>query len=94
MAKRVDANQPEIVDTLRRAGLHVDHTHEIGGGFPDLIVTGYSARADSVLALLVEVKTPNGTLTPAEQVFHQDYPADGPLLVAYSAEEILAWFGR
>lgn len=36
--KRVDRNQPEIVDALRKAGASVGHTHSLGHGFPDIVV--------------------------------------------------------
>lgn len=36
--KRIDRNQPEIVEALREAGASVGHTHTIGQGFPDVIV--------------------------------------------------------
>jgi hypothetical protein len=36
--KRVDRNQPEIVDALRQAGASVGHTHTVGQGFPDIVV--------------------------------------------------------
>lgn len=36
--KRVDRNQPEIVKALREQGASVAHTHQIGQGFPDIVV--------------------------------------------------------
>ena len=36
--KRVDRNQPEIVEALREVGASVGHTHAIGQGFPDVVV--------------------------------------------------------
>jgi hypothetical protein len=36
--KRVDRNQPEIVEALRSAGASVGHTHAVGQGFPDIVV--------------------------------------------------------
>ena len=36
-AKRVDANQPDIVSALRKAGAFVRDTHGAGEGFPDVI---------------------------------------------------------
>ena len=37
-AKRVDANQKEIVRQLRQLGLSVRHLHMVGDGLPDIIV--------------------------------------------------------
>lgn len=36
-AAKVDDNQPSIVEALRKCGVKVYHTHQIGGGFPDLL---------------------------------------------------------
>lgn len=36
--KRVDRNQPEIVDALREAGGSIAHIHSVGKGVPDIIV--------------------------------------------------------
>ena len=49
-AAKVDANQPEIVAALRRAGCSVEHLHAVGAGCPDLLV-GYRGQN-----YLVEVK--------------------------------------
>ena len=37
-AKRVDANQGEIVDALRAVGAKVQPLHMVGEGVPDLLV--------------------------------------------------------
>lgn len=39
-AAKVDANQAEIVDALRRVGASVQPLHAVGAGVPDLLV-GY-----------------------------------------------------
>ena len=36
-AKRVDANQPDVVSALRGAGAFVRPTHAAGEGFPDIV---------------------------------------------------------
>lgn len=93
-AAKVDANQPAMFAQLRGAGLHVVDTSRLGHGFPDAVVSGYNLRTDRIEALLVEIKTPRGTLTPDEREFHAAYPSGGPLLVAREAADVLAWFGR
>jgi len=93
-AANVDANQPAIVRELRRAGLHVAHTHQLGRGFPDCIVTGYSIPLNAVAAVFVEIKVGNDKLTEKEKDWHAAYPDGGPLIVARRAEDVLAWFGR
>lgn len=37
-ASKVDANQPEIVAALRKAGATVQHLHAVGQGCPDILV--------------------------------------------------------
>ena len=93
-AAYVDANQPAIVRELRRAGLHVAHTYQLGGGFPDIVVTGYSIPLNAVAAVFVEIKVGNDKLTEKETQWHAAYPEGGPLIVARRAEDVLAWFGR
>ena len=63
MPKRVDANQAELVQTLRACGLHIVHLHTLGKGVPDLLVSGYRRQSERVEALLVEVKTATGKMT-------------------------------
>lgn len=61
---RIDANQPEIVAALRKGGASVAHTHMVGNGFPDLVV---STRARTVL---VEIK--DGSLPPSKRQLTED----------------------
>jgi len=65
---RTDSVQEEIVRTLRQMGVQVEHTHQVGGGFVDLVCL---VRGK---VILVEVKTPHGTLTPAEVMFQAHWP--------------------
>lgn len=66
----------------------------VGAGAPDTVVTGYSNHTERVEACLVEIKAPGGKLTPDEVKWHAEYPQDGPLIIAYSADDVLRWFGR
>jgi len=92
-AKRTDGNQAQIARELRAVGLAFYDTHEVGQGFPDGVVVGYNQRTGTVDALLVEIKTARGKLTDAEIEFHNEFPSDGPLIVARCAEDVLRWFG-
>jgi hypothetical protein len=56
MIKSADANQPEIVNALRRVGASVQHLHMVGGGCPDILV-GFRGRN-----FLLEIKTRNKKL--------------------------------
>ena len=69
---KVDANQPAIVKKLRDLGCSVQPVHQIGGGFPDILV------GKAGVNVLVEIK--DGTrppshrvLTPDEAVFHEKW---------------------
>ena len=57
-AAKVDANQGEIVDALRKAGVSVQSMAAIGKGCPDLL----AAKGGKVWT--IEVKGPKGKLTP------------------------------
>ena len=86
IAKKIDANQGEIVDYLRAAGWSVFVTSAVGNGFPDLVVSraGFTA--------VVEVKdgskpASKRKLTPKEQAFVDNWP--GAYVLANNPNE--AW---
>ena len=58
-AKKVDANQNQIVKCLRKMGCKVHITSQVGYGFPDLVV----GIADKVF--LVEIK--DGSKPPSQR---------------------------
>lgn len=65
---RIDDNQAEIVGVLREAGARVFCTHQLGQGFPDLLV-GWQG-----VLMLLEIKDGDKPpskrkLTPDEQAF-------------------------
>ena len=85
-ARRIDANQNEIVDALRKFGATVRVVTQ-GDGIPDLLV-GYNGYT-----ILMEVKdgqkVPSARkLTEAEQKFFQTW-SGGMLVVVNGAEEAL-----
>jgi Holliday junction resolvase len=57
-AAKVDANQGEIVEALRKAGASVQSLASIGRGCPDLVA------AKGAQCWLIEVKGDKGKLTP------------------------------
>lgn len=63
-AAKIDVNQPAIVEAFRDFGCDVLHTHQLGQGAPDLVVT-YSG-----ISLLVECKAPKGKLTEAQEALY------------------------
>ena len=59
--KRIDANQPEIVDGLRRIGATVRSTATIGIGFPDICV-GFRGKN-----YLFEIKDGKALVKPGQE---------------------------
>jgi hypothetical protein len=89
-ARRIDANQTEIVTALRCAGAWVYSTAALGGGFPDLLCY---ARG---MFFLLEVKDGNKPpsarkLTEAEAAFVSSCP--GPVHVVCSVSQALIAIG-
>jgi len=80
-----DGNQAEIVEALRKVGASVLDLADVGRGCPDLLV-GYAGRE-----WLVEVKTPNGELTPDQKAFIQVW--HGAVHVIRNVDEALAVIG-
>jgi len=83
---RVDANQKEIVQELRKRGISVLHTHQLGKGAPDIIV-GYMNSN-----YLIEIKDGNKSksqqrLTKDELDFSLKWR--GSYAVCNSLEQIL-----
>lgn len=76
---KADANQPEIVAALRKAGATVQVLSTVGKGVPDLLV-GYR-----MLNILLELKMSGGKLTPPQVKWHAEWLGD--VHVVYSAEE-------
>jgi hypothetical protein len=78
-AKKVDANQAEIVQTFRDLRADVAITSSAGNGFPDLVVQyRYPSRRHRRETLLVEVKDGSKSpsrrkLTPEQEIFHAQF---------------------
>src|SRR3990167_6682340 len=91
-AKRVDANQKDIVAALRKIGCSVFDTHEVGHGFPDIAV-GF-CRASRRRTVLMEIKDGNlppsrNKLTTDEKLFHFGYR--GEATIVYSVEDAIQY---
>ena len=86
-AAKIDSNQNEIVDALRKIpNLSVQITSQLGKGFPDLVI-GYKG-----LNYIVELKDGNKPksaqkLTPDEELWHSKW--NGQKAVCNSLDEIL-----
>jgi hypothetical protein len=84
-AKKVDANQAQIVEALRAAGASVTDLSRFGHGVPDLLV-GYNRRV-----YLLEVKSADGKLTPAEERWQNEWR--GQSAVVRTVEQALYVIG-
>ena len=85
-AKRVDANQPEIVAALRAIGCSVADTSGAGEGFPDIVV-GYRG-INYLLEIKDGSKPPSQrVLTPAQKDFHRDWR--GQVAIAKDSDEAI-----
>lgn len=90
-AARVDANQGEIVQALRKVGAVVYSTAGIADGFPDLTV-GYR-RVTYLLEVKDGSKPPSAReLTPDQINWHTTWNG-GPCVVVNSVGEALAAIG-
>jgi hypothetical protein len=83
-ARKIDANQPDIVKKLRAQGFTV---RVINGDFD--ILVGWANHS-----LPVEIKNPEagGTTNARQDLMWEDWR--GSYLVAETADEIIDWFGR
>jgi hypothetical protein len=84
-AAKVDANQRQIVDTLRSVGATVQSLATMGHGMPDLAV-GFQGRN-----YFVEVKHGKGKLTSEEQEWHNIWR--GQVAIVRSPDEALKLIG-
>lgn len=89
-AARVDANQREIVEALRRVGATVQPLHTIGSGCPDILV-GY--RGTNILLELKDGDKPlsRRRLTADEERWHAEWR--GQVATADSVDEALQQIG-
>ena len=63
-ARKVDINQPEIIDALTYAGCNVTDMSAAGNGFTDLFVTRAGVH------YVLEIKGRHGKLTLPQKLFH------------------------
>lgn len=85
--RRIDQNQPEIIEALLKAGCSILDASPMGGGFPDLIA-GKNGRN-----YLIEIKNPKtkGKLNEKQRQFFEIW--QGQAAVAYTIEDALRIVG-
>jgi hypothetical protein len=84
-AARIDVNQPEIVEGLRKSGASVECLHKVGKGCTDLLV-GYRG-----VNYLIEVKHGKGKLNKRQVRWHDEWY--GQCGVAWTIEDALRIIG-
>lgn len=82
---RTDANQPDIVKALRKAGCSVQILAGVGDGCPDLMV-GYRRRT-----IAMEVKLPGEKLNKLQRAWHDTWT--GEVCVVRSVDDALLVLG-
>lgn len=93
-AAKSDANQPQIVDELRRLGFDVDVVSREKKLY-DIIVSGIPAWSRRAVGVRVEIKVSDkSTLTPAEQSYWAKQKNAENLIRATCTGDVLRWFGR
>lgn len=88
---RRDANHRDIIQALRDAYISVWDTADLGNGFPDAVAAAPHRVTGQDLTALLEIKTKDGKLTPAEEKFIADWR--GTVHIVRTVEEALAVFG-
>lgn len=81
---RTDSFQADLVRDLRKMGISVAVTSDLGDGFTDLVL-GKHGITD-----LAECKVGNAPYTPAQIKFHREWKGR-PILTFRSYEEGIKW---
>lgn len=90
-AKKIDANQPEIVAALRKVGAVVHSLAGVGEGVPD-ILCGYK-KSTYLLEIKDGSKPPSARQLTHDQILWHVEWCGGPLCVVHNVEEALAAIG-
>ena len=90
-ARKIDANQPDIIKALRKIGCSVAITSGAGDGFPDIVV-GRESLDGHLFNWLIEIKDGNKPpsrqkLTPDQVIFHSAWK--GQVSVVKDIEEAI-----
>jgi hypothetical protein len=78
-----DENHADIVAFMSKLGPEPIDTSKVGSGFPDLV---WPFQGQTIL---VEVKSWDGSLTPSQKRFHEEWRG-GPLIVVTCPADVLA----
>ena len=84
-ARKVDANQGDIVDAMRAVGAFVQSMADLGDGCPDLLVCWRGHW------IVIEVKVPGELLNPRQKKWHID--SGGRVHVARDVNDAMTILG-
>lgn len=84
--RKVDKNQPVIVEKLKANGFSVFSTHVVGEDVPDLVV------GKDGINMLVEIKNKNRRLRPGQVRFFQNW--NGHVILAHTADGVMEEFEK
>jgi Holliday junction resolvase len=85
-AAKIDANQKQIVDQLRKCGFTVLHLHTLGKGAPDIAVGAFNKNYFFEIKDAEKPKSKK-KLTEDEEKFHQTW--NGQISIIESIEDAL-----
>jgi hypothetical protein len=93
-AARSDANQPQIVDELRKLGFDVDIVSREKKLY-DVVVSGVPSWSRRAVAVRVEIKIDGKEpLSPFEMEYWAKQKNRDNLIRATCSDDVLKWFGR
>jgi hypothetical protein len=87
-ARKVDANQREIVQALEQAGYHVTDLSAVGKGCPDLLVAKYDNWMPEVFLIEIKNKAGRNRFTPAQVEYYAATTC--PVYVIRSVNDVIS----
>lgn len=87
---RADTNQDELVKILRKCGVSVVVTSQLGDGAPDTIL---GHRGETMLAEIKNIGPCGWKYTPAQKDFRERW-CGSPIFTFDSVESVLQWVNR
>jgi hypothetical protein len=84
--KKVDLNQPEIIEQAKKLGMSVQSLHTIGKDCPDVLF-GYAG-----INILCEIKSGNNDLSEGQKIYHDNW--QGQIATVRNIDDVVIEFLR
>jgi hypothetical protein len=84
--KKVDLNQPEIIEQAKKLGMSVQSLHTIGKDCPDVLF-GYAG-----INILCEIKNGNNDLSEGQKNYHDNW--QGQIATVRNIDDVVIEFLR